>query len=1253
MAERPIRDEVRDANAQMAQSPAQTPSVAIAGVGSPASRNPGVEQSIAGIQSAFAGIQSTLSQIQETQNVRSMHEGQMAMITGATAPDPETEKFKSRGYESTKTSVDAATWAIDMQSQIGRGAEQMSPDAFGEHVKAQIRERTKDVKDPVVLENATKAWTQAMVPVLVKQRQAYDLYSRQRDINGMTEELIYGSKIAPDAVAKDENGIPVSETVVAPVYKSDGEQSAKDRDIGIRTMIGEAGGMGAEGMMGVALVLKNRALAAGRFGGNTIEAVALAPKQFSAWNKIGEGGNDLVRVSSDSPLYKKAAAVYDKVMAGQVPDITGGSTHFYDARIMKEPPSWWDDEKARAGGGEVMIGDHRFAGRKNDGPISDRTVGEHLKIVDGKTPDIKGVDTRLTDIIQTAAANFPGYEVKFKSGKRDGNPNSAHFTGNALDVTIYKDGKELKDYQDPTTFRVYEQFAQVAKAVQEKKYGDLNHIRWGGYFSGGKDKYGALDLMHFDLDPNKLGMGGGDWDNGLTAAQRQLWAGVESIGRKNIAPIALNRDGAQQSTLRHSVMSSSMPDSDKATAVADAMRRTLQDGRTDVFASLGGFPTLYALGAKPSEIDEVRKAHETNKKKETAESYIAKEKQLVKLQDFLKTGGDKDTAFQMLTDSFKDPGDIDFVKRGSAMILGDVDDSDNRLINQPEHAAGIYSHIQAAQNGAEPVQVAQNLKDYLKSIGVKDVDKVAAGAVQQINSAYGGYLNQQKEALKQAEKYGYEAQKVKGDIAEAVATGRGGANIKGTVHLPGPDGSVHPVDAKRLFIDTLHKKFNTEYDALIEEKRKGGATDAQLAQTEAGRVDYVFGKELKALYAHDVIDPELSAQWTSMFRNPLTNKKGEINPEAAQVMMLLARAHADGVPSEYIVKMLGGQDDPKAGTLWEYVKENYDGTTRIEDILLDAETAWSNKDVQPLTASQVSANMPSMDAILQKFGTSDRDSFWSWNRINRDPDLKTTLHDLITKRANQLHKLAPGMDLGTIMTRAAADVANSSVVFETEPVAFTVRGKQYPGIVDLSGTAFADMQTRKFIGTVQPVQNIVTGNPLLNGARLDKVLSEPLTLKNGERNLTVAGIQKQEIGSAISQHMKVLDKNGTLFTVKENGVLRKVSPDEMHTNSIGGQKLNGNAGWAPSTNFFPKIEYDARTSLFRLTLYHDKELTQRTAFEPSLFHANDLKMSWAQKTKEGDLVTQAAKSATSHWTDAVDASTKGLRELEGWLTGHF
>jgi hypothetical protein len=175
----------------------------------------------------------------------------------------------------------------------------------------------------------------------------------------------------------------------------------------------------------------------------------------------------------------------------------------------------------------------------NVGGIGQSVVGQVMGL--GSNYKSAGVDPRLTDILNTTAQRTSGYKVDAISGFRAGDPR-LHGQGLATDVqlTDLLSGKKLGNYQDASSFGAYEQFAQTARAVQMEKYPELaNDFRWGGYFSGEKGKYGALDTMHFDLGGNKTGMGGGSWDKGLTSAQASLWPSIQSSGTQ--ATQALNR----------------------------------------------------------------------------------------------------------------------------------------------------------------------------------------------------------------------------------------------------------------------------------------------------------------------------------------------------------------------------------------------------------------------------------------------------------------------------------------------------------------------------------------------------------------------------------------------------------------------------------------------------------------------------------------------------------------------------------------
>lgn len=156
------------------------------------------------------------------------------------------------------------------------------------------------------------------------------------------------------------------------------------------------------------------------------------------------------------------------------------------------------------------------------------------------------VDQQLVAIIEEAARRA-NMEVEAYSGFRPGSK-GFHGKGRAADVRIMQNGRPLPNYQTPETFEIYERLAHAARQVQMEMFPELrDRFRWGGYFSGPKGKYGAMDLMHFDLGGgNGLGMAGGSWETGLNAQQRRLFPGARSRG---ISGMAMGQGGQPQNEM--------------------------------------------------------------------------------------------------------------------------------------------------------------------------------------------------------------------------------------------------------------------------------------------------------------------------------------------------------------------------------------------------------------------------------------------------------------------------------------------------------------------------------------------------------------------------------------------------------------------------------------------------------------------------------------------------------------------------------
>lgn len=137
------------------------------------------------------------------------------------------------------------------------------------------------------------------------------------------------------------------------------------------------------------------------------------------------------------------------------------------------------------------------------------------------------IDPNMLKWLQAAAGQYTGpYDIDVFSGYRPGDRRQ-HGVGHAADIRLIdpKTGKELNNYQDAASFAEYQKVANLVRQQQMAMNPEYaQRLRWGGYFGGGAGKYGAMDLMHFDVGGSpELGMAGGGWDTGLTEAQAKQW----------------------------------------------------------------------------------------------------------------------------------------------------------------------------------------------------------------------------------------------------------------------------------------------------------------------------------------------------------------------------------------------------------------------------------------------------------------------------------------------------------------------------------------------------------------------------------------------------------------------------------------------------------------------------------------------------------------------------------------------------------
>lgn len=145
---------------------------------------------------------------------------------------------------------------------------------------------------------------------------------------------------------------------IAGVSPSGGAPAGRDRDLMIRTVIGEAAQEPFDGQVGVARVIRNR-LDSGRYG-KSAEDVLFAPKQFEPWQTRSR---ELMAIRPDSPEYQRAAMAVEAAYSDAESDPTRGALNFANVDTVRDRGNisamrWINDMQGN--GSAVRIGRHTF-----------------------------------------------------------------------------------------------------------------------------------------------------------------------------------------------------------------------------------------------------------------------------------------------------------------------------------------------------------------------------------------------------------------------------------------------------------------------------------------------------------------------------------------------------------------------------------------------------------------------------------------------------------------------------------------------------------------------------------------------------------------------------------------------------------------------------------------------------------------------------------------------------------------------------
>jgi spore germination cell wall hydrolase CwlJ-like protein len=744
-----------------------------------------------GLTQALAGIEGVLQQEFEKNKDQWITEGKIAYQSGQTEQQmlATGNAFTAQGYRTLQARDQVNNWFTKQSIAIDETDKQIDPAQYQQGLMKQRADMLKGITDPNARKVAAAAF-EDMSPRLASEQQIKNnTYNQSQSVNSFSTMLSStGPTSATASVKQPGQRLALSPVPVEAVM----QPSARDRDVGIRTILGEAANQGDDGMAAVAHVLRNRATD-GRWP-SSIAGVSLQPKQFSAWN-AGAGGNNIpYSAKPGDPLYEKAGEVFDAVMSGKHVDPTGGATHYYSPAGMSKLvadgdqtntiPKWLASETEKSGG-QIKIGGHIFVGKAN--PAAERA----------------GVEPAPQVTATTIASGTTG----------------------DLNAVPAAEGKD------------------VTGVAQSRKPNEIQQLIFG---------YGMKPEL-------------------------------------------------------------------KATAVADAMRRNLDAGDMTLFNDAGGLSTLYALKAKPNEIDEVVKAQKRYNDKQQTNFSVESEKFRNDILARAEKGESLDPILADIEKRHKDGMMNDANARALAQTAADkirAEGAASSQLGNPDMLNELGGLYQQVITGGDPKAISEQATAIAKKYDAtpKDVQHIVAKMFNDNQT----YQNNLRAEAKTAAKTKAEQDGIKGEVDRKLALGNGLATVTGSVKTVNDKGQPVTVSAQNYGVQLIHDKWAKQI------------TDAVNAGTlDPGKAKPMLETKVALeLQNHNIVDEKTRDQLQGALAGNIVTSDGKLSPEASQAYStwLNLRTNGDVMPA-YLAKLT---PDPDVRNLLEHAYL-YDGGTLSKD----------------------------------------------------------------------------------------------------------------------------------------------------------------------------------------------------------------------------------------------------------------------------------------------------------------------------------
>lgn len=1022
MAELGRRDEVVDPLALNPREKGPDRSLPTYGV-----RNPGQSAGNAASKMALGslnvldGIQAAVGRVFDTVAEEGRVQGKLAQMQGQTLESLGDDKFQKQGWQSMNTVSKAQEWFVnELEFLNNGGGDQLDPEAYRKHVtesrKGILAGLPKD--DPYAAKLVAGAFEDYGPRLVGAHVEKNNEYNTNRGIAELTNTLITGAPTNSDAsIGTPLRGIRITQAPVRPAVKF----NDYDTDIAVRTMLGEAGGEGPEGMQLVAQTMINR-VQSGRFP-NNVSSVALQDKQFSTWNKEGQGGNNPWKFDKNSQAYKDAAEIFKATAMGHTVDQTGGATHFYAHGAMQKP-DWWDSE---SNGTDLVVGGHTFAAHSPTAKGGSVELDTADKSVTGLVFNNPKQETGMQEPFKTAllnTSNAIGKRLKVISGHRDaeynagvgGAKDSRHVHGDAADI-------DLTGMDDQERANTVQQLRAngVRRFITYKDSPNMLHVDMS-------EANGPQWFMHDKSNANM--------PNAPKWFQEVAAAPPPEPGQ---SPQARPTGSQTQRWLQ----SSPLKGPAKAAALTQAILRTLDSGDDTVLNDSGGFATLLGMGATPDQINKVHQAKQRFDDKKDKEFDLDYEKSRADLLARVQNGefDTVDAALDAVNEFDKTSGKGgEQTKQLARQVAGEWEKSRSDIVPVKLRRFGA-NLVESIKNGLKtPDEASEEIIKFAKEANVKDsiVNNFVADMFSTEEQAKDQLRTQARTAQAKAE----EEKAVVNRASHALAVGSGLKGMGGRARIPdespGNEGKMKEVTGEEYGIWALKKSTQDDLNRSIQEATQGkdGMVSKEKFESSKAKAQTEFYNVVyENLAKQGVYDKEFGRQVSASVTGPL------IDPETKQVSMEAQEALSfymqmrdnPSVGGAYLAGMI---DDPAARDLLETASHLYNGQYRVDQALLAASTILQNKldpvqELQKTTqyhataAKEITSTISNLtssgwrDYVLPTFLPEDRAA------IERSD---TAMNNYVYDQAKTYHLKNRNEPMQVSVKKAVQDLERNSVV---------------------------------------------------------------------------------------------------------------------------------------------------------------------------------------------------------------------------------